>query len=70
MKKLLYIPAILFLAACSQKPKDPKAQLADLKKQQAEISSKITALQAQVGNQDSCKSWRSGKEGRNTCAIR
>jgi len=55
MKKLLYIPAILFLAACSQKPKDPKAQLADLKKQQAEISSKITALQAQVGNQDSTK---------------
>jgi len=55
MKKLLYISAILFLAACSQKPKDPKAQLADLKKQQAEISSKITALQAQVGNQDSTK---------------
>jgi membrane fusion protein (multidrug efflux system) len=55
MKKLLYIPAILFLAACSQKPKDKKAELADLKKQQATISAQITALQAQVGNQDSTK---------------
>ncbi|WP_183573328.1 efflux RND transporter periplasmic adaptor subunit [Mucilaginibacter sp. X5P1] len=49
MKKLLYIPAILFLAACSHKPTDKKTQLADLKKQQAELSSKIAALQAQVG---------------------
>jgi membrane fusion protein (multidrug efflux system) len=55
MKKLLYIPAILFLAACSQKPKDKKAELADLKKQQATISAQITTLQAQVGNQDSTK---------------
>jgi len=55
MKKLLYIPVILFLAACSNKPKDKKAELADLQKQQAEINSKITALQAQMGNQDSTK---------------
>jgi membrane fusion protein (multidrug efflux system) len=55
MKKILYISAVLFLAACSNKPKDKKAELADLKKQQAEIASKITALQAQVGTQDSTK---------------
>jgi len=54
MKKLLYIPAILFFAACTQKPTDKKTQLADLKKQQAELSSKIAALQAQVGT-DSTK---------------
>lgn len=56
MKKLIYIPVILFLAACSQKPKDPKAQLADLKKQQADINARIAKLQAQIGNQDSTKS--------------
>ncbi len=55
MKKILYIPAILFLAACSNKPKDPKAQLADLKKQQADINSQIAKLQAQVGTADSTK---------------
>ncbi len=54
MKKLLYIPAILFFAACTQKPTDKKTQLADLKKQQADLSSKIAALQAQVGT-DSTK---------------
>ena len=36
MKKLLYIPAILVLAACG-KPKDKATELADLKKQQADI---------------------------------
>lgn len=55
MKKLLYIPVILFLAACSNKPKDKKAELADLQKQQAELNTKITALQAQVGTGDSSK---------------
>jgi len=55
MKKLLYIPAILFLAACSNKPKDKKTELADLKKQQAELSSKIATLQSEVGTQDSTK---------------
>src|ERR1700761_8099397 len=48
-KKLLYIPAILFLAACSQKPKDKATELADLKKQQAEINAKVASLEAQVG---------------------
>jgi len=55
MKKILYIPALLLLAACSNKPKDKKAELADLKKQQADLSSKIGALQAQVGTGDSTK---------------
>src|ERR1700761_2116825 len=48
-KKLLYIPAILFLAACSQKPKDKATELADLKKQQAEINAKVASLEEQVG---------------------
>jgi membrane fusion protein (multidrug efflux system) len=56
MKKLLYIPAILLLAACSSKPKDKNAELADLKKQQAELSSKIATLQASAGAKDSVKS--------------
>ncbi|WP_428331435.1 efflux RND transporter periplasmic adaptor subunit [Mucilaginibacter sp.] len=56
MKKILYIPVILILAACSNKPKDKKAELADLKKQQAELSTKITQLQSEVGTTDSSKS--------------
>ena len=61
MKKLLYIPAILLLAACS-KPASTnnkealQKQLADLKKQEADISSKISKIQAQLGTQDSVKS--------------
>jgi len=55
MKKILYIPALLLLAACSNKPKDKKAELADLKKQQADLSVKIAALQAEVGSGDSTK---------------
>jgi membrane fusion protein (multidrug efflux system) len=54
MKKLIYIPALLLLAACSSKPKDKKAELADLQKQQAEINTKITKLQGEVGG-DSTK---------------
>ncbi len=56
MKKILYLSAILFLAACSQKPKDKKTELADLQKQQADINSKITKLQAENGSADSSKS--------------
>jgi len=54
--RILLISAIALLAACTNKPKDPKAELADLKKQQADIAAKITVLQAQVGSQDSSKS--------------
>src|SRR5882762_6615604 len=56
MKKLLYIPALILLAACSQKPKDKKAELADLKKQAADLNGKIQKLQAEVGTTDSAKS--------------
>src|ERR1700744_3896206 len=56
MKKLIYIPALLFLAACSQKPKDKATELADLKKQQADINSKIAAIQSTMAPQDSSKS--------------
>jgi membrane fusion protein (multidrug efflux system) len=56
MKKLIYIPALLLLAACSNKPKDKATELADLKKQQADINSKITALQGSLVTQDSSKS--------------
>ncbi|MET3979852.1 membrane fusion protein (multidrug efflux system) [Mucilaginibacter sp. UYP25] len=50
MKKLIYISALLLLAACSSKPKDKKAELADLQKQQSEINAKITKLQSEVGD--------------------
>jgi membrane fusion protein (multidrug efflux system) len=56
MKKLVYIPILALLAACSSKPKDKAAELAELKKQQVEINAKITELQAQVGTKDSVKS--------------
>jgi membrane fusion protein (multidrug efflux system) len=58
MKKLLYIPAILILAACSNKPKDKATELADLKKQQATLTAKIDSLQKKIGGggQDSTKS--------------
>jgi membrane fusion protein, multidrug efflux system len=58
MKKLLYIPAILLLAACSKpEGKDAKkAELTDLKKQQTDLAAKITKLQAEVGSTDSVKS--------------
>jgi membrane fusion protein (multidrug efflux system) len=49
MKKLIYIPILLLAAACSDKPKDKATELAELKKQQAEINEKITKLQAEGG---------------------
>ena len=55
MKKILYIPVILFLAACSSKPTDKKAELANLKKQQADINSQIAKLQSEMGTTDSTK---------------
>jgi membrane fusion protein (multidrug efflux system) len=59
MKKLLYISGILLLAACS-KPKDKKAELAALQKQQQEINTKITKLQAELGTVDSSKAVEVG----------
>ena len=55
MKKLIYIPVLVLLAACASKPKDKKTELADLKKQQADLTTKIASLQAQVGSTDSAK---------------
>jgi RND family efflux transporter MFP subunit len=55
MKKILYISTILFLSACANKPKDKAAELADLKKQEADISAKITKLETEVGKKDSVK---------------
>ena len=50
MKKLLFslITALLF-AACNNPPKDKTAQLAELKKQQAELNSSITKLESEIG---------------------
>jgi membrane fusion protein (multidrug efflux system) len=55
MKKILYISAAMFLAACSQKPKDYKTQLADLKKQQADINAQIGKIEAEHPAADSSK---------------
>ncbi|HTD39498.1 MAG TPA: efflux RND transporter periplasmic adaptor subunit, partial [Mucilaginibacter sp.] len=57
MKKILYIPAILLLAACSQpQGKDAKlAELAKLKKQQTDLNAQIAKLQSEVGTTDSVK---------------
>ncbi len=52
MKRILFIAAIAFLAACSNK-KDPKAELADLKKQRTELDAEIAKLEAAVGGKDS-----------------
>jgi membrane fusion protein (multidrug efflux system) len=57
MKKLVYVSILLTLAAaCTPKTKDKAAELADLKKQQADISAKIAQLQSEVGKKDSVKS--------------
>lgn len=50
MKKLLFttLTALLF-AACNNAPKDKPAQLAELKKQQAEINSSIVKLETEIG---------------------
>jgi membrane fusion protein (multidrug efflux system) len=55
MKKLIYIPVLILLAACSSKPKDKKAELEDLKKQQTDINAKVTKLEAELGKKDSIK---------------
>jgi membrane fusion protein (multidrug efflux system) len=60
MKKLVYIPILVLLAACSNKPKDKAAELADLKKQQADINAKIAAVQAQMPSTDSAKTTEVG----------
>jgi RND family efflux transporter MFP subunit len=54
MKKLLLIPGLtLILIACNSGGKDKKAELEDLKKQEAEIQGKITALETELSKNDS-----------------
>jgi len=55
MKKLIYLSAIMVLAACN-KPQDKAAQLAELTKQRAALDVKIDSLQKQLGKKDSVKS--------------
>lgn len=54
MKRILFITAIAFLAACSNN-KDPKAELADLKKQRTELDEKIAKLETTLGASDTTK---------------
>lgn len=54
MKKILFITAIAFLAACSSK-KDPKTELADLKKQRTELDAKIADIEKTLGASDTTK---------------
>src|SRR5688572_25775098 len=54
MKHYIIIPAIItFLAACSQgEGSDKKAELENLRKQQAEIQAQITKLEAEIAKTD------------------
>jgi len=56
MKKILYLSSLMVLAACGQKQAtDYKTQLADLKKQQADIAAKISAIETAHPVVDSSK---------------
>ena len=48
MKHIIYLAVILVIAACG-KPKDKKAELAEMKKERAELDKKIIALEKEVG---------------------
>ncbi|MBC8051800.1 MAG: efflux RND transporter periplasmic adaptor subunit [Sphingobacteriaceae bacterium] len=48
MKQLIYFAAIVLIAACG-KPKDKKAELAELKKERTELDKKIVELEEEVG---------------------
>jgi membrane fusion protein, multidrug efflux system len=52
MKKIIIASIVLFLAACSNDPKDKKAVLEKLKKEQKEINAKILNLEAELGEKD------------------
>lgn len=55
MKNLIYAAILVFFASCGNKPKDKNAELADLKKQQADLSQKITKLETETGKKDSVR---------------
>ncbi len=48
MKKIIYLTIIVLIAACG-KPKDKKAELAELKKERTELDKKIMVLEKEVG---------------------
>lgn len=50
MKRTIIIPFIALMAACS--PQDKKAELAGLRKQQAELQARITELEAEIAKSD------------------
>lgn len=54
MKRILLIAVIAIVAACNSN-KDPKAELADLKKQRTELDVKIAELEASLGASDTTK---------------
>jgi RND family efflux transporter MFP subunit len=49
MKKIIIASVVLFLAACGNDPKDKKAELAKLKKEQTDLSTKIAKLEQEIG---------------------
>ncbi len=53
--RIILLSAIVFLAACTNKPKDPKTQLDELKAQAADINQKIAALKTANHIKDSVK---------------
>jgi membrane fusion protein, multidrug efflux system len=56
MKKIYSIAlVILTLTACKQEAPDKKTLLADLKKQQAELNSKVSTLEKELGKSDTTK---------------
>lgn len=52
MKQLLYISLAFFIAACSTKPGDKRAELEKLKKERASLNAEIAKLEAEVGEKN------------------
>ena len=55
MKHVTYLLLLVFLYSCGNKPQNKQAELAKLKKQQAEIAQKIETLEAEIGTKDSTR---------------
>lgn len=49
MKRILIASVVLFLAACANNPENKQAELANLKKEQTDLNSKIAKLEAEIG---------------------
>lgn len=50
MKRILIASVVLFLAACANNPENKQAELAKLKKEQADLNAKISKLEAEIGD--------------------